>query len=233
MLSIITSLYKSEVFLEKFISHAEKIHKELKERPIPFEHIIIANDISPFEEATLAKKDDIFTIIKVPRETIYATWNRGIQVSTGEYITFWNVDDIRFVDAFIDGIHTLENGYDATYFPFIYRRYITFFTIPFLVKKVTINPPEYNKALFSKEMHAGPFFIATKRAFATVGLFDESYRIAGDYAWWSRLAKSDLHVIKTNTVAGVFTNNGKTLSGSKNKLQEEENKRVLAHANSL
>lgn len=228
MLSIITSLYRSELHLSHFLTHVEKVHKKLEESNIPFEHIIIANDIIPEEENLLSSTALHFILHKVPRESVYASWNRGVRESKGLYISFWNVDDIRFYESFIEGKNTLNSGYDATYFSFIYKRYIEVFGIPVLIKRTVTNPQEYDAAIFRTTFPVGPFFMVKKNVFEKNGYFDETFKIAGDFDWWSRLACTDIKVKKTNTLGGIFTNNGKTLSGSKNTLHKEENRRIIS-----
>lgn len=230
MISIITSLYRSEPHLPHFLKYVSKIHKNLEANGVVFEHIIIANDITPEEENLLSNTTLHFILHKVPRESVYASWNRGVRESKGLYISFWNVDDIRFYESFIEGKNTLDSGYDATYFSFIYKRYIEIFGIPFLVKRTTVTPQEYEAVVFRTTFPVGPFFMVKKSVFENNGYFDETYKIAGDFDWWSRLAHTDISVKKTNTLGGIFTNNGKTLSGSKSALQQEENKRIISKA---
>lgn len=232
MISIVTSLYKSEQHLPVFLESARTVHKDLKKEDIAFQHLIIANDISETEKSLLENSKLTFTVITVERESLYASWNRGVHEGVYPNATFWAVDDTRFAKAIIKGLKTLENGYDATYFPYIYKRYMYIFGIKILALIKIVNPLDYNKELFMVGMYAGPHFIFKKESFQKIGPFDDSYKIAGDFDWWARAAKSDLKLKKTSTLSGVFTNNGKTLSGSKSDLQNEENARVVTENNS-
>ena len=56
------------------------------------------------------------------REGLYSTWNRGIKLSQGEYITIWNVDDIRFPLSIHQQAETLDQNpqADITYGDFYY-----------------------------------------------------------------------------------------------------------------
>ena len=231
MISIVTSLYKSEKYLPKFFKSVKKVHTGLKKNKIHFEHIIIANDISK-EETELIKKSVLnFKLITTPRETLYASWNRGVENSIYKYTTFWSVDDFRFTYAFINGIKKLENGYDATYFPYIYKRYVWILGIKILAMIKIVNPIKYNRELFIKGMYAGPHFIFRKSIFETNGTFNETFKIAGDFDWWSRLAKNNFKIIKTCSLSGIFNNDGRTLSGSKNSLQKKENETITNSQN--
>jgi hypothetical protein len=227
MISIITSLYKSESHLKKFLMNVKKVHEELEKMNVPFEHLIIANDYSPEERRLIESSDLNLKVFSVSRESIYESWNRGIKASIYDIFTPWNVDDERYAVAIKDGIETMRSGYNATFFPFVYKRYINFLGIKILVKQILIDPPEYNQEYFKKTMSAGPFFMVNKKAFSQTGYFDSRYKISGDFDWWSRAAKKGISVKKTHTVGGIFFNDGKTLSGSRNKLQQIENLRVL------
>lgn len=226
MISIVTSLYKSETYLLQFIKHAYKVHTELQNNNILFEHILVANDYSEEEKKIISNSKLSFKILSVPRESFYASWNRGIRESKYDIFTSWNVDDIRFSRALIAGMKTLVVGFEATYFPFKYKRYIQLFGINVLIKSVIIDPPEFERETFTKEMHAGPFFMVHKSAFEKYGYFDESFKIAGDYEWWSRATKAGLYAVKNPALAGIFSNNGKTLSGSRDTLHQKENLQV-------
>jgi glycosyltransferase involved in cell wall biosynthesis len=227
MISIITSLYKSEKYLPTFLKSAKKLHSDLQKSGMPFEHLIIANDVSSAETSLLKESGLTFTIITVPRETLYASWNRGVHESKFPYATFWAVDDTRFAKAIRNGVKTLELGFDATYFPYIYKRYIYLLGVKILASVRIVQPREYDRDLFLVGMYAGPHFIFRTSLFSTIGKFNESFKIAGDFDWWVRLTEDNGRIKKMTTLSGVFTNDGKTLSGSKNDLQKEENARAI------
>lgn len=229
-LSIITSVYRSEAHLTAFLKRAIEVHEQLRAANIAFEHLLILNDPTQEELRILESCKEHFQIHTVERESIYASWNRGIRASKGENITFWNVDDTRTSSALIAGVSALSGGEQAVYFPFIYKRYIPLFGLHILVKIKKVQPNEFDAKRFETEMHAGPHFMVRRDVFDSVGLFDETFKIAGDFEWWSRFARSGGAAKKIDTVSGVFTNNGKTLSGSKNSLQQVENKRVYDQA---
>jgi len=222
-ISIITSMYRTEQHLpnwsKQVLSFAEEAHKI----GLDFEINAIANEPSAVELEHLNKLAVYpwFHLHSVPRESIYASWNRGVRVSTAKVCTFWNVDDIRNAKAIADGLSQIayssvtEVTGAIVYFPFIYKRYINFLNHDFLVKRTTVRPPNFSKAEFIQSMHMGPFFLFTKSAYDRIGGFDEKYTIVGDYEWQARAALNGVQFLKSDTVAGIFTNNGKTLSGSR------------------
>lgn len=233
-LSIITSLYKSENHIKKWIHSVTKASEDLSAIGIDHEFVVVSNSPNAEEKLHLEKLRRLknFNIIEVPLEGIYATWNRGIDNATGEVFTFWNVDDKRFVNAIVDGVKFLENLKDnqqdsagLVYFPFIYKRYIRVLGLKILAKIKIFFPPKFDKTRFSKEMHCGPFFMFNKELFSKAGRFNENFKIAGDFEWCARAATvSDFHLSKV--IAGIFTNDGQTLSGSKSDRHKVENEMV-------
>lgn len=229
MISFITSLYKSDLYLKKYISNLEFFSKYLKEKKVDFEFIIISNEPNESEKNILNKLAVDNNFIKlnfVPRESLYASWNRGINLSQGEIIGFWNVDDKRYPKAIVKAFDLFKNGAKLVYFPFIYKRYIKIFSLPVLFKKIVVKPPKFEKEKFIKEMHCGPFFMFIKKLYVQVGPFDENFKIAGDFDWCVRAAKITNFTL-CNEIAGVFINEGTSLSGSKNKIHQEENQIIL------
>lgn len=226
MLSIITSLYKSENYLKFYLVNLNKVAKELRNSKITFEVIVVANDISFEEEILLSdfeKENKYLKIIKVKIESLYASWNRGVRISTYNNLTFWNVDDIRFSQALITGLNLLKKDFEIITFPFIYKRYIQLFGIDFLVKVKKVFSTKFDSNIYQKEMHLGPFFMFNKSIINKVGYFDENFKIAGDFDWQTRCARNEIKFQESHIIAGIFKNNGKTLSGSKNSLQKKEN----------
>ncbi len=231
MITIITSLYNSDKYLKKYAEYIEKFSMYLKNKGVRHEFVIVSNDPNKKELNELSQiksnSNIDLNIIICPRETLYATWNRGIREAKYENITFWNVDDQRFPEAIIDGLKNIENGSDIVYFPFLYKRYVRILGLKILIKRKVINSIEYRSDLFLKGMYTGPFFIVKRHIFEVVGVFNDSFKIAGDFEWMTRATKKSLLFKYTPTLAGIFTNDGNTLSGQKNSLQKLENKRIV------
>lgn len=231
MISIITSLYNSNIYIDKYTKSIEDVSLYLTESKIDHEFIIISNSPNEYEKNKLDEIEKNINIqskiVICERESLYATWNRGIKEAKYSAITFWNVDDIRFPNAIIGGLQKLKENVDIVYFPFIYKRYVIILGLKILVKIKIFKTIEFDKNLFSKGMYVGPFFMVKKDTFNKVGYFDESFKIAGDFDWIVRVTKANMIFKKSDMLGGIFTNDGNTLSGSKDQLQQEENKRIL------
>lgn len=226
-LSLISSLYRTDVHIDAWKSKVLGVAGELASAGQDFELIAVANDPTPKEIEVIEsmKNEPWFRSIVVPREKLYASWNRGVKAATGEVCSFWNVDDIRFAEAMIDGVRRIAGGAEVVYFPFIYKRYVRIFGIPVLAKVKTIVPPPFDKQEFQSAMHSGPFFMFSRNILDSVGYFDESFMIAGDFDWCARAAGTATFE-RSDIVAGIFKNDGTTLSGSKNSRQQDENARI-------
>jgi len=227
-ISITSSLYQTEQFLPEWKQRLFTFNKQANKIGLDFEINAIANEPSEAELEILndLAKESWFKLHIVPRESIYASWNRGVGLATAPVCTFWNVDDNRNPEAILDGLKLTETGADVVYFPFTYKRYLPILGYDVLVKKVVFTPPLFDPVQFSKEMHCGPFFLFTKDFYQKIGPFNESFRIAGDFDWCVRAAKEG-NIMRSEIVAGVFEKRPGTLSGGRNPLQAEENARIM------
>ena len=75
---------------------------------------------------------------------------------------------------------------------------------------------------FRRSMHAGPFFMMSRRAWEAAGPFDAQLRIAGDFDWCARAAES-LDFVLGREVGGLYVRHRGTLSGGANPRQLAEN----------
>jgi len=233
MISIITSLYKSDKYLKRYFRATTKFANFLLKDNIDFEIIIISNNATTIERRELGKFRDLNKWVKIfytSQESLYASWNRGISKAQGDIIGFWNVDDIRYPKAIVDGIRLIMEGAELVYFPFIIKWYLNFFGFSFVVRKRIIYPSKFNREEFIRSMHCGPFFIFTKSFYRKVGLFDERFKIVGDFDWCIRAAKiSELEL--SREIAGEFSVYRDSLSSGKNPLREAENNVIYQRYN--
>lgn len=157
--------------------------------------IVIVNSGSPENEDCIIREyvakypAAVKYIRTAERETIYQAWNRAIQQANGTYLTNANVDDrhrpdaleitARFLDTHPDvalayadcNVTTSENS-DFAEAPVIARFAWPDFHPVHLFQVCYIGPqPMWRRSLHKKH-----------------GLFDPSYRSAGDYEFWLRLA---------------------------------------------
>lgn len=234
-ITIITSLYKSEKHLKEYLRRIKKIADFLSKDNIDFEIVIISNDSTVGEKQELEKFKNLNKWIKVfyvSREPLYASWNRGAEIAKNEILGFWNVDDVRYPKAIIDGIRLIKEGVELVYFPFIIKWYINFLGFSFVVRRRIIYPPKFNREEFTRSMHCGPFFIFTKSFYRKVCPFDEQFKIAGDFDWCIRAAKISKFKL-SREIAGEFSVYRSALSSGRNPLREAENNVIYKRYNIL
>lgn len=230
MISIITSLYQSDRYLDKFSKDLKNFAQDLKHKNFPFEIIIIANE--PTErEKQLEKEfsDEVwFSFVSVGRESVFATFNRGVGLAKGDKVGFWNVDDTRYASAIIEASGLFAQGAELVYFPFLIKRYLNFglFSLPLPAQKIDKQIPKFNEETsgqFKNNMFCGPFFMFTKALYQKVGPFDEQFKIVGDFDWCTRAAYKTQRFAKAKSSGGVFRVDGGGLSAGVNPRRVAEN----------
>ncbi|PIY92212.1 MAG: hypothetical protein COY70_04590 [Candidatus Magasanikbacteria bacterium CG_4_10_14_0_8_um_filter_42_12] len=224
MITFFSSLYKSNKYLPTYIKNLKFFSHVLIANDIDFEFLVIVNDAT--EKERVLKKIfgdcDWFRYMEIPREPLYATWNRAIAESTGDIIGFWHVDDVRYPEAVIEALKLCTTGADLVYFPFTIKWYINIFHLPILVKWKKIK--KFDSKTFGDSMSFGPFFLFTRALYNAVGPFDEQLTIVADFDWCIRASKVAKKISLCTVEAGIFRVDGNGLSsGGKTKHTVENN----------
>lgn len=226
MVTFVTSLYKPEKYLKDYLKHILEFSKAMS----GFEVIIISNDTSDWAKDKLEKfinrnnAASWLRVFNVSRESLYASWNRGVKLAKNDIVGFWNVDDIRYPEAAADAVRLIREGAELVYFPFVIKWYLNFFGWAFLVKRKKIVPPVFDKREFTRSMHCGSFFVFKKSLYDKVGPFDEQFKIVGDFDWCIRAAKVSDKFVRSDKIAGVFGRYyGSNLSGGNERHVAENN----------
>jgi glycosyltransferase involved in cell wall biosynthesis len=215
-ISLITSLYQSDQFIQSYSGHVLRVARDVRDFGLSLEIIIVANDASQYERQVIEQLESHTNIvgiksIYVDRETLYASWNRGIALATGTAIGFWNVDDIRTSDGIIAGYRHISEGHNLVLFAWIVHEIRSWFGL-FTVIHKTPRPAESVTTQNAPEsMKAGAFFMFTRPIFDIVGPFDERFLSGGDFDWYMRAAQKHTF-FPCNELAGYFFYHGKGLS---------------------
>jgi len=210
-ISLITSLYQTEKFLPQYIEHALQLAREVNSAGINLEFVIIPNDASDGERQLLTALDktlvaeNIATVQThyVGRETLYASWNRGLNFAVSDVFGFWNVDDRRTAAGVIEGYRQLNDGVDVIDFAFKMRKNGV------SVKKL----PQYRAENLAPKTGVGPFFMFHRRLLEEAGNFNSHFRITGDFEWCKREAVRQSRTTTSNMLAGIFVLHDDNLSG--------------------
>lgn len=227
-ISIITSLYNGREFIENFLQDITRqtIFKNCE--------LIILDANSQQNEYEIIKKyleiyDNIKYIKFDSRLNVHQTLNKGIEISSGKYLTIANIDDRRYVDCLeILAKHlTLEDDIDLVYGDTI----VTDKKNEFSEKCVSKQRYEHSLNNFSAENMIkclpGPMPMWKKTLNDKNGIFDENMRYAGDWEYWLRCVKNGSKFKKINAIVGTYYNNPNGLStssaNSHNRFMEERN----------
>jgi hypothetical protein len=234
--SLVTSLYRSSAYLSGFLRQVESCMDALRAQGCSAESVIISNSPDKHEQCILASAfgsvwwREHGRLITVPRETVYASWNRGVRASRGRTIGFWNVDDHRNPAAIIEGTEVLRQGHSVVRFPWLYigekpkarSRCMRVVALEDGEKQAQLDPHE--------DFCLGPFFMFARELFEECGPFDEQFCIAGDYDWQLRIARR-FEIAQGKQLGGVFFVDGGNLSASASaRLHVEQNVIAMRHA---
>lgn len=235
LVSAIASLYKGGEFIEQFLENitSQSIFK--------CSELIIVDANSPEDEfSTISRYMERFPNIVYHRTPtrigIYEAWNLGVEMARGQYITNTNLDDLRRSDSFERQVEILEK------FPFVDVVYQDFYysfdgmasfdktAAVGVQSKLPIVTP-YN-LMRSNSPHNAPMW--RRAVHDDVGLFDISYRSAGDYDFWLRAVQAGKVFYKLNDPHVVYFVNPAGLSTRPNTRGiEEANRATREHARQI
>lgn len=228
-IAFVTSLYRSARHLPQYLHLLERMNRELQESALNMEAIVVANDADRRERWLLESavernaRDSWLTVLNVPRELIYASWNRGVAAAHADIVGFWNVDDIRNPAAVVEGVRLVRQDHRLVAFPWVIvkeavrgrmcvHEFARFHDSSWVTPENAAN-----------EFAIGPFFLFDKSLLTECGPFDEQFHIVGDYDWQLRLA-SDVPLVCGQSLGGVFLSDGANLSSTGSaRLRVEQN----------
>jgi glycosyltransferase involved in cell wall biosynthesis len=201
---IVTACYNAEETIQ------ETIESVLAQTITCFEFIVVdgaSTDktfefVKSFEDRFIAKRIK-FNYLTEPDKGIYDAWNKGLSMASGNWISFLGADDVYLSNA-------LKLYFDVINNP-TYQNYDLAYSIVDVIDggkvKKRIEGNWYWKT-FSSYMniaHVGSFH--NRAYFVKYGMFDTSYKIAGDYEMLLR-AKAELKAVKINTLTVRMADGG-------------------------
>ncbi|MXV94229.1 MAG: isochorismatase family protein, partial [Chloroflexi bacterium] len=219
-IALISSLYRCERHLPTFSAALIGFAKVTSQAGLDVHYLPILNAASPAEREQIDKlarainaaNHGRMTPHYVARESLYASWNRGLAHSDADVFGFWNADDIRAADAFFAGYRALQAGADLVDFDFTRVRTVRRLRLFPRTERLLV-PCLYDPARFNRRNGIGPFFIARRSLYDAVGPFDGTFQIAGDTEWASR-AFDCCHFQRIASSGGDFIVHGDNLSNT-------------------
>jgi glycosyltransferase involved in cell wall biosynthesis len=165
------------------------------------EIIVVCQADSPEHLITEEYQKHIATVITRDVPTIYEAWNIGIAKSSGQYITNANSDD-RFEPTAIERMAKVLDKYKGIG--------VAYGNVD-IIEKIDGEPVgQYNwrEGGYSELINEG-CFLSPMPMWRSVlhdkhGYFDESFRVAGDYEFWLRIAKAGTKFMKLDKPVGRY-----------------------------
>ena len=211
--SALVSTYNSEQFLrgclDDLISQTLWDKGELE--------IIVVNAGSKQHEARILREylaDGIpLQVITSLREPLYASWNRAIQLATGDYLTSANTDDRHRPDALevlssvLDEQPDIGLAYADCYVTDTPNavwggEYHTLKTAPYPTGR--LNWSDFDPLRLLEQCYVGPQPVWRKALHSQIGLFDERFQLAGDFEMWLRMVATGIRFQRVPEVLGLF-----------------------------
>jgi glycosyltransferase involved in cell wall biosynthesis len=213
LVSAIASLYRGGEYIEQFMQNITS--QSLFARS---ELIIIDADSPENEYEVIARYMERFPNIVYHRAAtrigIYEAWNLGVQMAKGRYVTNTNMDDLRRHDSFERQAEILEKFefvdvvYQDFYYGFEGKASFDRTAAIGIHSAVPVVTP-YN-LMQSNSPHNAPMW--RRQLHSEVGMFDTSYRSAGDFDFWLRCIRADKTFFKINDPHVVYFVNPEGLS---------------------
>lgn len=153
--------------------------------------LIVINDGS--QDSTL----DVLSSIKDSRLQVFSSENsgvcmarnRGIELASGEFISFLDADDIWTLDKLEAQLTALQKNPQAgvaySWVDYI-DEYGNFFHPG---NPITVNGSAYEKMLIQNILENGSNPLIRREALTEIGIFDESLTLAEDWDMWLRLSE--------------------------------------------
>lgn len=189
--SAIVSAYYAEQYIEGRLTDLEA------QEPCP-EIVVIAQIDSVESKSAISRKITTVDTHDVP--TIYDAWNKGIEASSGEYITNANCDDRLYPGALARMAKVLD---DKPHIGVVYPDVD-------IVEKIGGDPAgrftwaEGNLAKLLQGCFLGPMPMWRRSLHEKHGYFDAEMHIAGDYEFWLRLAAAGVKFQRIAEPLGAY-----------------------------
>ncbi|MGE3310935.1 MAG: FkbM family methyltransferase, partial [Limisphaerales bacterium] len=224
LVSAIISTYRSERFLRGCLQ--DLIQQTIADRL----EIIVIDSGSPENERAIVEEFQArhprIRYVRTERETIYAAWNRGVQLATAPYLTSANTDDRHRPDALERLVATLEANPACS---IAYADCAVCETVHpdfgFTEIRGYFRWPEFDPVLLFRGCYVGPQPVWRRSLHDRYGLFDPAYKSAGDYEFWLRLAKTE-RFIHVQEVLGLHWYAEASLGHQNRDLTREESDRA-------
>ncbi len=208
-LSILTSVYRGEDFLEPFFGNlrAQTLFPEL-------ELVLVLNEPSQLEKRTVkdfsAKFLQQVRVVNVAKvESLGASWNRAWDLARAPYLAIWNIDDRRLPDSLGQQLASLKQNSNWV---LCYGDYLAVPTYG-EEKGKRRRTPLYTVSHFARAFaQGGAFWVFRRDVYEKIGYFDEQFKVGPDMDLSLRIAARGLEMGRCEGLLGYFTDAAQGLS---------------------
>ncbi|QNH57127.1 glycosyltransferase [Limnospira indica] len=141
------------------------------------------------------------------RETLYAAWNRAIELAKGEYITNANTDDRHRFDALELMANYLDQHSDVAV---VYGDQLITHNPNETFENTQANQrwnwPEFSYQELERRCCLGSQPMWRKSLHQKYGNFNPEFKVAGDYEFWLRIGKTE-NIAKIPEILGLYFDN--------------------------
>jgi glycosyltransferase len=194
LVSIVTCVYNAEATLQRAMD-------SVRQQTYPNIEYVVVNGASTDGTAdVIARNMDIVDVLlSEPDKGLYDAFNRGVAVSTGDYVAVLNGDDALAPENMAKSIAALEaSGADFSFGDIEMEEEGPSGPV------VRFRPADkdYAKTLNwgTTELHH-PTMVAHRRIFERVGLFRTNLKITADYDWYVRLNKAGFRGVYSGVIS--------------------------------
>ncbi|HTD64964.1 MAG TPA: glycosyltransferase [Candidatus Limnocylindria bacterium] len=227
LVSVLVSTYASEKYLRACLEdlQAQTIADKIE--------IIVIDSGSPENERAVVedfqKRYSNIRYVRTERETLYAAWNRGVQMARGKYVTNANSDDSHRADALEFLVNALETNPEADLsYGDYYTTHVPNDTFPPKAPLRWVQHPPYHPAILHFYCVTGCHPMWRRNVFDKIGLFDTQYTAPGDYEFLLRFASHGLRAVHVPQPISLFYQNQEGLSFKSRERSEREFKAIQA-----
>jgi glycosyltransferase involved in cell wall biosynthesis len=198
-ISVLTSLYRNEQFLHGYFDSLAKIEGKEQIEVLLLHNYPQESELEIINEY-LPKLPFVRHVIIPEREGLYKTWNRGIALTQSEYITVWNVDDVRFPQSILQQAQALdENPSAAIAYGDIWVS--NQYGVPGTF--LTNSPTDNHKNVFFHSYHISCFQMWRKSIHQQIGYYDEQFKCSADFDFQIR-ASIHFPFVKVEEPLGIY-----------------------------
>ncbi len=163
-------------------------------------------------------------IISEPDDGLYDAMNKGVQAATGDFLVFINAGDYLVHESVIENCVTLMSK--VTEPVDVFYGNVLLYNAENGAGRLWAPKQKTRLGLFKTCLpHPATFF--SRQSFEKNGLFDTSFKIAGDYEWFIRgMEKNNIRYVHIDALVTLFNKGGVSTNADFEQQHQNEKERM-------